>query len=227
MAAESASLGEQQGPASERVTVRRAPDRGKYEPAEINAILDAGSIAHVGVSTEQGPIVLPMVYGRTDDTLYLHGSAANALLRSGKDTEVCVTVTLVDALVLARSSFHHSINYRSVVVRGAARKIEGDEKMTALELITNHIVHRWDDSRKPNDKEMKATLVLGMPLTEASAKIRVGDPKDEEEDMTADWWSGLLPFEASWGAPTNAADLNPMQPVPDAVQAMQGKIARA
>lgn len=225
MTTESAPSGES-APASERVTVRRAAKRGNYDPAEINAILDAGSIAHVGVSTEHGPIVLPMVYGRTDETLYLHGSAANALLRSGKGAEVCATVTLVDALVLARSAFHHSINYRSVVVRGSARKIEGDEEMMALRLITNHIVERWDDSRQPNDKEMKATLVLGLPLTEASAKIRTGDPVDDDEDLAGEWWSGLLPFDAKWGAPTDAADLGPGRPIPQAVQAMQGKVAR-
>lgn len=141
-------------PASERVAVRRLANRGTYDRDEVFAILDAGHIAHVGVATEHGPIVLPMAYGRTDDDLYLHGSVANALLRSGRGVDVCVTVTLVDGLVMARSAFHNSMNYRSVVVRGEARRVEDPaEKLRALHLITDHIVENWDSRRPATEAE--------------------------------------------------------------------------
>lgn len=205
-------------PASDRVRVRRSAARGNYEPAVALAILDEGTFAHVGVQTERGPIVLPMAYGRIDDTLYLHGAAANALLNEGAGAEVCVTVTLVDGLVLARSVFHHSVNYRSVVVRGRARKVDGAEKEAGLRAVTDHIVARWDDARGPNDAELRQTLVLALPLTEMSAKIRTGDPIDDDEDRAGPWWAGVVPLTQAWGPASAAADLDPDLDVPSPVQ---------
>ena len=204
---------------SDRVRVRRLPARGNYDGDVVRQILDAALIAHVAVGTEEGPVVLPMAFGRSDDTVYLHGSAANHLLRSGAGEEVCVTVTHVDGLVLARSVFHHSMNYRSVVIRGAARRVDDpEEKLDALRRITDHVVRRWDDSRGPNDVELRQTLVLAVPLDEASAKIRIGDPVDDDEDLTGPWWAGVVPVEVRIGAPRAAADLAPGVAVPAAVR---------
>jgi uncharacterized protein len=197
-------------PASERVGLHRLPARGRYERDDVFAILDAGHIAHVGVNTEQGPLVLPMAYGRTDDTLYLHGSVANGLLRSGRDTDVCVTVTLVDGLVIARSAFHNSMNYRSVVVRGSARRVEDhDERDRALKLITDHIVENWDSRRPVSDLEFKTTMVLAVPLVEMSAKVRSGPPIDDEDDRGGPQWAGVVPLRAAWEEPVPVADLQP------------------
>ena len=145
-------------------------------------ILDAGLIAHVGVTTPDGPLVLPMAYGRDEERLYLHGAAANHLLGTGEGEEICVTVTHVDGLVMARTPFHNSMNYRSVVVRGRATRIDGEKrKRYALQLITDHIVANWDTSRPPSQIDLRRTLVLELPLTEASAKVRAGDPIDEPD----------------------------------------------
>lgn len=210
-------------PSSERVRVRRLPKRADYDPGTIAAILDQAMIAHVGVATEHGPVVLPMAFGRDDDTLYLHGSAANALLRSGADADVCVTVTHIDALVLARSVFHHSMNYRSVVVRGQARRVEDPaEKVEALRRITDHVVARWDDTRPPSDTELRQTLVLAVPLAEASAKIRTGDPVDDDDDLAGPWWAGVVPVEQRFGPPASAADLGRGIEVPEAVRRLTG-----
>ena len=210
-------------PSSERVRVRRLPKRADYDPATITSILDQAMIAHVGVATDDGPVVLPMAFGRNDDTLYLHGSAANSLLRSGAGAEVCVTVTCIDALVLARSVFHHSMNYRSVVVRGRARRVEDPaEKLEALRRITDHVVARWDDTREPNELELRQTLVLAVPLTEASAKVRTGDPVDDDEDVEGPWWAGVVPVAQHLGPATPAADLAPGIEVPPAVRTLTG-----
>lgn len=212
---------------SERVRVRRLADRGRYDPAEIHRILDAAPIAHVGVETDEGPVVLPMAFGRTDDTVYLHGSAANHLLRRGASAQVCVTVTHLDALVLARSVFHHSMNYRSVVIRGEARKVEDPgEKVAALRLITDHVVPRWDDARGPNEAELRQTMVLAVPLAEASAKVRSGDPVDDDEDRTGPWWAGVVPIETRFGAARPAADLADGIVVPPAVRALVDPVRR-
>ncbi len=212
-------------PPSDRTEVRRGANRAVYDPAEIRAILDAAPIAHVGVSTADGPIVLPMAHGRIDDTLYLHGSAANAMLRAGRGVEVCATITLVDGLVLARSVFHNSMNYRSVVVRGEARVVDdADEFEAGLRAITDHVVANWDTRRGPTDKENRATLVLALPLTEASAKVRAGAPVDDDEDVDLPHWAGVIPLTSTWGTPA-ADDLTPAEVTPPAeIAALQGTV---
>ncbi len=188
---------------TERTQVRRLPKRGAYDRDTVYAILDEGFICHMGFDTERGPVVIPTSYGRKDDKLYVHGSAASRMLRTlSEGAPVCVTVTLLDGLVLARSAFHHSINYRSVVVFGQARPItEREPKMEALRVISDQIVTgRWDDVRLPNEQELKATTVLEIPLTEASAKIRTGPPVDDEEDYALSVWAGVLPIRTFRGA---------------------------
>ena len=169
---------------SARTTLRRGADRAVYERNRVQEILDAGLIAHVGVQTPDGPLVLPMAYGRDDEKLYLHGAAANHLLGTGSGHEICATVTHIDGLVMARTPFHNSMNYRSVVVRGLATKIEDpDEKLRTLKLITDHVVANWDEGRGVSALDNRKTLVLEMSLDEASAKVRDGDPIDEDDDM--------------------------------------------
>ncbi|MDA3038983.1 MAG: pyridoxamine 5'-phosphate oxidase family protein [Actinomycetota bacterium] len=205
-------------PASDRVTLRRLPDRGHYEPADVFAILDAGHIAHVGVTTPEGPLVLPMAYGRDDDYLYLHGSVANGLLRNGRDAEVCVTVTLLDGLVIARSAFHNSMNYRSAVVRGTARRIEDAAKKDyALKCITDHVVENWDSRRPASEAEFKTTLVLALPLVEISGKVRAWGPVDDEADLGGPQWAGVVPITTTFGQPTPADDVQPGVEPPDAI----------
>jgi len=187
-----------------RSTVRRLPDRARYDPAEIFAILDEGLVGHVGFVEDGQPFVIPMSYGRDGDRLYLHGSVASRLLRAlGAGASVCVTVTLLDGLVLARSVFHHSMNYRSVVILGRAEVVdEPEEKMRALERLTEHLVPgRWSDARGPNEKELAKTLVLRVPLAEASAKVRTGPPQDDDEDYALPVWAGVLPYGPAPGRP--------------------------
>ena len=189
---------------TERTKVKRLPARGHYDRDTIHAILDEGFICHVGFVVDGQPYVIPTGYARVGDQLYIHGSAASRMLRNlSKGIEVCVTVTLIDGLVLARSAFHHSINYRSVVILGKAMLVEDrDEKEKALEALTEHIVPgRWADVRWPNELELKATSVLKLPIEEASAKIRTGDPKDDEEDYAMDVWAGVLPLSLQTGDP--------------------------
>jgi len=194
-------------PASKRTTVRRGAERGVYDRDTITTILDSALISHVGVVTPDGPLVLPMAYGRDETHIYLHGALANHLLANGAGTEICVTITHVDALVMARTPFHNSMNYRSVVVRGAAEKItEPAEKAAALKIITDHVVENWDHTRPASPEDLRATAVIKVPLDEASAKIRCGDPIDTPEDMAGPWWAGLIPVESSLGEPTRAAD---------------------
>lgn len=201
---------------SDRTTLKRGANRAAYAPDDVKAVLDAGLVAHVGVNSEHGIIVLPMAYGRTDDTLYLHGSAANALLRAGADTDICVTVTLVDGLVVARSAFHNSMNYRSVVIRGHARRVtDSNEILSSLQIITDHVADNWDSRRPATDKELKATLVIALPLSEASAKIRNGPPVDDEADEGGPEWAGVIPLTESWGEPVPIADLVPGTAVPE------------
>ncbi|PYS98425.1 MAG: pyridoxamine 5'-phosphate oxidase family protein [Acidobacteria bacterium] len=182
---------------TDRTTVKRLPKRGQYDRATIDSILDEGFICHVGFVVEGQPYVIPTGYARVDDHLYIHGSSASRMLRNlSKGVEVCVTVTLIDGLVLARSAFHHSMNYRSVVILGRARLVDQDEeKNRALEALTEHIVPgRWADVRWPTDLELKATTVLKLAIDEASAKIRTGGPIDDEEDYAMDVWAGVLPL---------------------------------
>ncbi len=188
---------------SDRITVRRMPERARYNRDDIDAILDEGLLAHVGMVTPEGPIVIPMLYARDGELLYLHGSPASRLLREGRDVQLCVTVTLVDGLVVARSLAHHSMNYRSVVVMGEASPIDDfDEKIRALDVISEHVIPgRVAATRPHSEKEVKGTLVLAMSIAEASAKVRTGPPIDEEEDYLLDTWAGVLPIGIDVGEP--------------------------
>ncbi len=191
-------------PKSTRTTVRRKSDRGHYDRETINAILDEALIAHVGFVVDGAPTVIPMTYARVDDDMYLHGATGNAMLRSlAEGGEICVTVTLLDALVLSRSAFHHSMNYRSVVAFGRAAKVEDDdEKMTALLAVVDHMVEgRSAESRTPNPSEMRSTLVIRFPLDEASAKVRTGPPIEDPDDLALPYWGGLLPLHTVLGEP--------------------------
>jgi nitroimidazol reductase NimA-like FMN-containing flavoprotein (pyridoxamine 5'-phosphate oxidase superfamily) len=182
---------------SPRTTVRRLVERAAYDRATIHAILDEGLVCHVGFALDGQPFVMPMAYGRLDERLYLHGSTASRILRALADgAPVCATVTLVDGLVFARSAFHHSMNYRSVVVLGAASPVtDAEERLAALRAIVEHVVPgRWSESRRPNVKELAQTLVVSLPLDEASAKVRSGGPKDDEEDMGLEVWAGVVPL---------------------------------
>jgi uncharacterized protein len=182
---------------TERSRVKRLPKRGAYDAETIHGILDSAFVAHVGFVVNGQPFVIPTLYGRREDRLYLHGSAASRMLRElDKGIEICVTVTLVDALVLARSAFHHSMNYRSVVAFGQARLIDdAAEKNEALRVISEHVIGgRWDEVRQPTEKELKATAVLEFAIEEASAKMRTGFPIDDEEDYSLPVWAGILPL---------------------------------
>jgi nitroimidazol reductase NimA-like FMN-containing flavoprotein (pyridoxamine 5'-phosphate oxidase superfamily) len=180
-----------------RTTLRRLPQRGAFDRKSINQILDEGFICHVGFAVDGQPFVIPTGYARVDDKLLIHGSQASRMLRTlGQGIEVCVTVTLIDGLVLARSAFHHSMNYRSVVIFGRATVVEErEEKLAALRALSEHMIPgRWDDVRKPNERELQLTTVLSLPLAEASAKVRTGPPLDDEEDYELDVWAGVIPL---------------------------------
>jgi nitroimidazol reductase NimA-like FMN-containing flavoprotein (pyridoxamine 5'-phosphate oxidase superfamily) len=193
--------------ASARTTVRRGAKRAEYGQENILEILRDGSIAHVGVNTSDGPLVLPMVYGLTDSIMYLHGALANSLLKSGADTDICVTVTIVDGLVFAKTPFNHSMNYRSVVVRGKARIVEdNDEIMSALQLMTDHIVPTWNTTRDPSPSEIRATRIIALPLDEKSAKVRAGEAINEEGDKDLAVWSGYIPITSVLGSPITNSD---------------------
>jgi nitroimidazol reductase NimA-like FMN-containing flavoprotein (pyridoxamine 5'-phosphate oxidase superfamily) len=186
-----------------RTTVKRLPDRASYDRSTANAILDEALIGHVGFVTEGQPFVIPTIHARVGGTLYLHGSAASRMLRAGKTVPLCVTVTLVDGLVMARSAFHHSMNYRSVVVLGQAREVtDPEEKVAALRAIVEHVAAgRWEEVRWPTERELAATTVLALPIDEASVKIRTGPPKDDEEDYALDAWAGVIPLRLVAGEP--------------------------
>jgi len=189
---------------TQRTQVKRLPDRGAYDSETVFKILDEGLICHVGFSVEGQPYVIPTGFARVEDTLYIHGSAASRMLRTlAEGVQVCVTVTLLDGLVLARSAFHHSMNYRSVVMLGRATLVSDPaEKIKALEAFTEHIVRgRWNDVRLPTEAELKATTVLALPLAEVSAKIRTGPPKDDAEDYELPIWAGVVPLTIRPAAP--------------------------
>jgi nitroimidazol reductase NimA-like FMN-containing flavoprotein (pyridoxamine 5'-phosphate oxidase superfamily) len=205
---------------TERTRVKRLPDRGKYDAETVHKILDEGFVCHVGFVVDGQPFVIPTNYARVGDTVYLHGSSASRMLKTlAGGVQLCVTVTLVDGLVLARSAFHHSVNYRSVVMLGKATLVEDpDEKMRALEAFTEHIVRgRWKDIRPPTELELKATTVLVMPLEEVSAKVRVGPPKDDAEDYSLPIWAGVLPLHTTPSAPVNDPKLLPGLSAPEYV----------
>ncbi len=183
---------------TQRTRVVREPERGVYDRAAAYRILDEGFICHVGFSLDGQPFVIPTSYGRKDANLYIHGSAASRMLRQMKEgVAVCVTVTLLDGLVLARSIFNHSMNYRSVVILGKATLVDDpEEKLTALRALSEHIVPgRWDDARQPNERELKATSVLRVAIEEFSSKVRTGPPIDDAEDLAFPTWAGVLPLE--------------------------------
>jgi nitroimidazol reductase NimA-like FMN-containing flavoprotein (pyridoxamine 5'-phosphate oxidase superfamily) len=187
-----------------RTKVRRLQKRAVYDKARVHEILDEGFLCHVGFTQDGQPFVIPTLYARADELLYMHGSGASRMLKTlAQGIDVCVTVTLVDGYVLARSAFHHSMNYRSVAVLGRARLVDDPaEKLAALRLITDHVVPgRWDEVREPNELELRQTLVLALPLEEVSAKVRVGPPVDDEEDYTLPVWAGVVPIHTSLGKP--------------------------
>lgn len=212
-----------------RTRLVREPDRAVYDRAAAYQILDEGFICHVGFVVDGQPFVIPTGYGRASDNLYIHGSAASRMLRRiDQGVPVCVTVTLLDGLVLARSIFNHSMNYRSVVVLGTAVAVEDPkEKLEALHLLSEHILPgRWAESRQPNEREIKATLVMRLPITEFSAKVRQGPPIDDEDDYGFPTWAGVIPLEIVAGTPINDPRLDPQTPVPSYTRGYSRKRAK-
>ena len=184
---------------TERTRIHRIPKRASYDVSVVEAILAEGLYCHVGFSVDGQPYVIPTIYARVENRLYIHGSPASRMVRSIRERmPVCVTVTLLDGLVLARSAFHHSMNYRSVVILGQATEVtDPDEKVTAIKAIVDHVmVGRWEDVREPATQELKATSVIRVPLEEVSAKIRTGPPVDDEEDYQLDCWAGEVPLRS-------------------------------
>ena len=205
-------------PQTDRTKLKRLPKRGHFDRETVYGILDEGFICHIGFVVDGHPVVIPTGYARVDDKLYIHGSQASRMLRTlANGLGACVTVTLLDGLVLARSAFHHSMNYRSVVVFGRATLVEDpEEKMSALFALSEQIIRgRWNDVREPTELEMKATTVLSLTLEEASAKIRTGPPLDDEEDYSLSMWAGVIPLKLAAGEPINDPRLPDDIPVPD------------
>lgn len=197
-------------PITDRTRVRRLPKRGAYDRETIHAILDEALLCHVGFVVDGAPVVIPTIHWRQGDMLYFHGSAASRMLRNLKDgLEACVTVTLLDGLVLARSAFHHSMNYRSVVIFGRATLVESEEeRLRALDALVEHVVRgRSKDVRPPNAAELRQTMVLALPIEEASAKIRTGGAVDDEEDYALPVWAGVIPMSLTPGEPVVDRDV--------------------
>lgn len=203
---------------TDRTKVRRLPDRGTYDRAVIDEVIDEAYVAHVGFVVDGQPRVLPMTYGRDGDVLYLHGAVGNAMLRAATDAEVCVTITLLDGLVLARSAFHHSMNYRAVVLLGVATKVADEAaKRHAFEVIVEHVVPgRTLVARAANDAELRKTLVLQLPIEEGSAKVRTGGPVDDDEDMDLPVWAGVVPLRLTPGEPVQDPQQTQVLPAPGA-----------
>jgi uncharacterized protein len=205
---------------SDRSRVRRAPARADYDRETIDAILDEAMVAHLGFAVDDQPYVIPTLHARVGDEVYVHGSTASRMVRTlAAGIPACLSVTLIDGLVLARSAFNHSMNYRSVVVLGTARVVDGDEeKNAALEVFTNKLIPgRWDEVRTPSRQELKGTQVLALPLTEASAKVRAGGPVDEPEDHDLDVWAGVIPLALTPGAIVPDERLRDAIPLADSV----------
>ncbi|HEY7840359.1 MAG TPA: pyridoxamine 5'-phosphate oxidase family protein [Gammaproteobacteria bacterium] len=205
-------------PVSRRNRVRLLPDRGRYDHDTVHAIIDSALLCHVGFVDDGQPVVIPTLHARKADFLYLHGSRGNAMLKHVQTgNPVCVTVTHIDGIVFARSAFHHSVNYRSAVLFGVGRLLEeAGEKMAALELITEHVAPgRWSDTRLPTEKELKLTSVIEFHIQSASAKVRMGPPKDDEADYTLPYWAGVLPFRREVLAPIADPKLPADISVPD------------
>ena len=194
---------------SDRSTVKRLPERGAYDRETIDAILDEALICHLAFDTDNGPVAIPTIHARVGDVVYLHGSHASRMMRSTVGAPVCVTATLVDGIVAARSAFHHSLNYRSAMVFGTPRLVtDPRERSVAFAAITNHVLPgRWDEARQPNVKEDKGTKLLAIDIEEASAKTRTGPPGDEDDDMDLGIWAGVIPLSVTPGYPIPAPDL--------------------
>ena len=206
---------------TERTTLRRKPERAVYQRDAVYRILDEALFCHVAYVADSSPVVVPTIHARLGDVLYLHGSAASRTMRRLKiGSEVCVAVTILDGLVLARSGFNHSMNYRSVIAFGRVREVmEGEEKRRALDALVDHIVDgRSSDARKPDDTELKQTTVLAMDLEEASAKVRTGPPKDDEDDYELPVWAGVLPMRIVAGEPVDDPHLSPGLVAPENVR---------
>jgi len=199
--------------------VRRLPERGLYDIETIHQVLDEALICHVSFVTDDGPVVIPTIHARVGDTLYLHGSHASRMMRSTVGEDVCVAATIVDGIVAARALFHHSLNYRSVVVFGTTRVVDDeDERIAAFKAITEHVLPgRWDEGRQPNVKEDKGTKLLAVEISEASAKVRTGPPGDDEEDLSSGIWAGVIPISTVAGQPIPAPDLEAGVNVPPSV----------
>jgi uncharacterized protein len=203
---------------TDRTSLKRLPKRAEYDRRAVYDILDEGIICHVGFAPDGQPFVIPTGYARAGDCLYIHGSQASRMLRAlGKGIDVCVTVTLLDGLVRARSAFHHSMNYRSVVVFGKASVVEDEEeKLEALRALTEHIIPgRWAEVREPTESELKATTVLALPLREASAKVRTGPPIDDDEDYELPVWAGVIPLRIQAGEAVSDPRLQAEIPLPE------------
>ena len=201
-----------------RTTLKRLPKRGSHEREVIDRILDEGFICHVGFVVDGQPFVIPTGYARVEDNLIVHGSQASRMLRAlGQGIDVCVTVTLIDGLVLARSAFHHSMNYRSVVIFGRASVIEErEEKLRALLALSEHMIPgRWNDVREPSEEELKQTTVLWLPIAEGSAKIRTGPPLDDEEDYALPVWAGVIPLRLAAEQPVADPRLPAQTAIPE------------
>jgi len=212
---------------TQRTRVIREPERGVYDRESAYKILDEAFLCHVGFAVDGQPYVIPTSYGREGDVLYIHGSAASRMLkRIDEGIPVCITVTLLDGLVLARSLFNHSMNYRSVVILGTATAVKDPaEKVAALKVLSDHILpHRWEDARQPNEKELKATTVLRVPIEEFSAKVRQGPAVDDESDYGFPVWAGVLPLNTVPGEPLKDARLDEAIAVPEYVKSYSRKL---
>ncbi|WP_433335055.1 pyridoxamine 5'-phosphate oxidase family protein [Spirillospora sp. CA-294931] len=207
---------------TDRTQIGRLSDRGRVDRADLHDVLDDGMICHLGIVVDGAPRVIPTGYGRIGDVLYMHGSTGARYLRESPSTEICVTVTHLDGIVLARSLFHHSLNYRSAIIYGAPRVVtDPDEKLAGLRCITEQLAPgQWDVVRGPNTRELAATTVLALPLDEASVKVRQGPPGDEEEDYALDVWAGVVPVRPSFGTPIPDPLLREGIPVPDHVKSI-------
>ena len=209
--------------ATDRTRLRRHSERGRADRAELYEVLDAGMICHFGVIMDGSPVVLPTAYGRRGDTLYLHGSSANRSILAAAGQPVCVTITHLDGLVCARAAFNHSANYRSAVVFGTGRLVTNDtERLAAFRAVTEQLIPgRWDTLRLPTRKELAATAALAVPLAEASVKIRTGPPADDEADLGADAWAGVVPVAMTFGEPQPDPALRPGIVAPDHIAALR------
>jgi uncharacterized protein len=211
-----------------RTTLHRLRERGRTDRGDLYAVLDAGLICHLGVVIDGAPVVLPTGYGRIGDTLYLHGSSGNRSMMAADGQDICVTVTLLDGLVCARSVFHHSMNYRSAVVIGTASAVtDDDERLAALRAVTEQLAPgRWDHVRAPTRKELAATAVIAVSLAEASVKVRTGPPSDDDEDYQTATWAGVVPAALTFGPPEPDPVLPATIEVPEHITAMAGRTTR-